>query len=48
MSVKLEVVLTWVGRIAAAIAIAAPAVRDVVAELVAAKAEVAHIRNGRE
>ena len=46
MSKKLAVVLTWAERIAAAVAIVAPAIRCAVAELAAAKAEVTRITTG--
>ena len=48
MSVTVLVVLTWTERIAAAIAIAIPAVRAIASELDSAKAESARIRKGDE
>ncbi len=48
MSVSVLVVLTWAERIAAAIAIAIPAVRAIASELDSAKAETARLRKGGE
>ena len=42
---NLDVVLTWTNRIAIAVTIAVPAIRRIVSELDAAKAETARLKS---
>ena len=48
MNMKVLVVLNWAERVAAAIAIAIPAIRAIASELDSAKAECARLYQGDE